>query len=401
MKKENKCYWLFRVWWLLIFSIPVTAKQHSKVQLESEKQMLLKRVKTIQNILRTTAVKKKESIGRLNALSIQIESNALLMQTISQELCMLNQEILQRQKNIGTLTHGLVQLQKEYATMVYIGHKALHGIHLWMFILSSPSFHRLVQRLRYIKQYTRIRHNHFREIETTKASLKAQQQTAQERIRAKADLLRQRQTERHKLIGLRAEQVQLTGKLTAQHTLLVSELQQHNKSVKRLDRLIKAIIQRELDAQTATPSIQHDLPSERLTILFSKKKGKLPWPVKAGFISGKFGIIPHPVLRGVKIENLGIDIQTSKGMQAYAIFEGVVKAIAFVPGMNQVVIIQHGAYHSVYARLKETNVKVGQKVQAHAPIGIIYTNTQGISQLQLQLWKDTQKLNPTQWLSRR
>jgi murein DD-endopeptidase MepM/ murein hydrolase activator NlpD len=199
---------------------------------------------------------------------------------------------------------------------------------------------------------------------------------------------------------------------------LAKELQQRNKAVKRLNKLITEIIQQELRAQAQAvsptpkatfidaPPITQNVPAatpqagEKLTILFRKSQGKLPWPVKQGFMSRKFGVSPHPVLHNVQVENMGIDIQTPKGAQAYSIFEGVVKAIAFVPGMSRIVIIQHGAYHSVYAKLAHTTIRVGQYVQAYTPLGTVYTDAQGTTELQLQLWQGTQKLNPAWWLSK-
>ena len=414
--KKNKCYWIFCAC-VLGCTIYTAFAQPKQAQFEAERKVLLQRIKTIQHILRATETKKKESIGQLNALNSQIESRALLIQTISQELNVTNQEIRQRQMLMFSLTQNLTQLQKEYAAMVYVGHKTLYDIHALMFIFAAPSFHNLVQRLRYVKQYAHIRHKHFREIKKAKGSLEVQQARAQKRMQVKKKLLHSIQVERNKLISLKTKQTQLIGKLAQQHTHLAKELQQRNKAVKRLDKLITDIIQQGLKAQ-ATPLPKMSLPSkppttkstpsvapkavssEKLTILFQKNRGKLIWPVKTGFISGKFGIAPHPVLLNVQVENLGIDIQTSKDAQAYAIFEGVVKAVAFVPGMSRVVIIQHGAYHSVYAKLKHTTVKVGQYVQAHTPIGTIYTDAQGITELQLQLWKGTQKLNPSWWLSK-
>lgn len=358
-------------------------------------------------------------MGQLNALTTQIESNALLIQSINQVLEASNQEIQQTQKAIETLIQDLTQLQKEYAAMVYIGAKTLHDIHPLMFIFSTTSFHNLVQRLRYVKQYARIRQKHFLEIKKTKASLQAQQVAATQRRHAKNKLLHSRQAERSKLTRLKIQQAQLIAKLAQQHTQLTQELQQRNKAVQRLDKLITNIIQQALQTQAALLPSKAPLPdkstgtqkqpdtvgkaarTQKLTALFLKNRGMLPWPVKTGFISKKFGISPHPVLHNVQVENLGIDIQTQKGTQACSIFEGVVKAIAFVPGMNRVVIIQHGAYHSVYAKLQHTTIKVGQYVQALTPIGTVYTDTQGTTELQLQVWQGTQKLNPTRWLSKK
>ncbi|MFM2428516.1 MAG: hypothetical protein RL012_400 [Bacteroidota bacterium] len=408
--KKNKSYWIGSV---LVLGWLTIAAQPSKTQFEAERAVLLQRINTIQQILLQTETQKKEGMGQLNALNTQIESNALLIQSVNQELRAVNQEIQQKQKAAAVLKKDLAQLQKEYAAMVYVGAKTLHDIHPLMSIFSALSFHNLVQRLRYVKQYARIRQKHLLEIKKTKASLQAQQAAAQQRMQAKNKLLHSRQAERSKLISLKTQQAQLMGKLAQQHTQLTKELQQRSKAVQRLDKLIINIIQQALRAQAAlaprTPPATQEPPdtapktvrTHKLTTPFRESRGKLPWPVKTGFISRKFGINPHPVLFNVQVENLGIDIQTPKEAQAYAIFEGVVKAIAFVPGMNRVVIIQHGVYHSVYAKLKHTTIKVGQHVKAHTPIGTVYTDAQGTTELQLQIWRGPQKLNPTWWLSKK
>jgi murein hydrolase activator len=415
--KKNKRYWIFSAW-VLGCIICTAAVQPSKTQFEADRTVLLQRIKTIQQILQKTETKKKEGLGQLNALNTQIESNALLVQAIGRELRAINQESQQRQKVVARLAKDLEQLQKEYAAMVYVGSKALHDIHTLMFIFSASSFHNLVQRLRYVKQYARIRQKHFLEINRAKTLLQVQQATAQQRMQAKKELLDRRQAESIKLTRLKAQQTQLVGKLAQQHEHLAKELQQRNKAVKRLNKLITDIIQQELLAQAQaapptpkapfldTPPNTQNAPAatpqagKKITILFRKSQGTLPWPVKKGFMSRKFGVSPHPVLQNVQVENMGIDIQTSRGAQAHAIFEGVVKAIAFVPGMNRIVVIQHGAYHSVYAKLAHTTIRVGQYVQAYTPLGTVYTDAQGTTELQLQLWQGTQKLNPAWWLSK-
>lgn len=395
---------------LLLWAVGGQAKPR-KTKFERERAALLRRIQNIQRVLAQNVREKKVSIGQLAAINRQIEANARLIQNISQEVRSLNQEIQQKQRAIDTLKQELVQLKKEYAAMVYVGTKTLQDIHTLMFIFAAPSFQMLVQRLRCVKHYTHMRQQHFQEIDKVVRALQTQQVTATQRKKAQSTLLLTRRQEKANLTQLQLQQTHMISALEQQHTRLTRELQQRNKAVQRLDKLIIDTVQRDLAQQKETvlkptPALPHT-PSitpkqaKKLTEKFRKRYRKLPWPVSNGFISGKFGVSPHPVLRNVKVENLGIDIQTQAGTQARAIFEGEVKTIAFVPGMNRVVILQHGDYHSVYARLKDTTVKVGQYVQAGDPLGTIYTDKNGVTELQLQLWKRTQKLNPTTWLKKK
>jgi len=402
MKKDKRAW--SKATWVLVACWLTAAGPADKSRFEAERTVLLQRIQDIQRILRQTASQKKAGMGQLNALNGQIESNTLLIRTLSQELQGIEQGIQQKQQAIAVLTQDLAQLKQEYAAMVYVGAKSLHAVHQLMFIFAAPSFHQLVQRLRHVKQYARTQHQHFLEIEKVKATLQNEQSAAGQRRQAKATLLKARQVKKGKLNGLKTKQTRLIRELQQQRTKLTQELQQRNKAVQRLDRLIKKLIQQELKAKATRQAAKKKpiavVPKavKKLTTLFRRSRGKLPWPVKTGFISGKFGIGPHPVLRKVQVENLGIDIQTQAGAQAYAIFEGTVKRTVFVPGMNWVVIIQHGDYHTVYAKLKRVTVKAGQYVQTATPLGTVATDTQGTTELQLQVWKATQKLNPAWWL---
>lgn len=396
--------------------------------------MLVGRIKQIKKVLAQTATRQKDSTGRLSAIQQQVRSNETLVRTIRQEIQVIDQEIAQKRRAIATLRREHTQLKKEYAMMVYLGSKAMHNIHTLMFIFSATSFHTLVQRVRYVRQYAQIRERHFQEIGQVVTALQIQQQGLRQRQQAKEALLCTQQTEQRRLGRLKQQQTSLLSSLQQKHIKLRRELQQRNKAVRRLDKLTKDIIRR-AEAAAAQKSIAPKAPSavspkempstalpqgsikrattkppqrkhfsaaekKLVTQQFRQCKGKLPWPVKEGFISGRFGMNKHPVLRRVEVENLGIDIQTKAGAAVYAIFEGIVKTIAFVPGMNRVIILQHGSYHSVYARLKQTRVKVGQYVTTETPIGLLSTDAQGTTELQLQIWHHTTKLNPARWLKR-
>ena len=99
------------------------------------------------------------------------------------------------------------------------------------------------------------------------------------------------------------------------------------------------------------------------------------------------------------MENRGIDIQTAQGSAARAIFEGKVVTVANVPGMNNIVMVQHGEYFTVYAKLKTVSVETGQTVKLKQSIGTVYTDANGTTELQFQVWKNSTTLNPQTWIS--
>jgi septal ring factor EnvC (AmiA/AmiB activator) len=69
--------------------------------------------------------------------------------------------------------------------------------------------------------------------------------------------------------------------------------------------------------------------------------------------------------------------------------------------MRYVVLVQHGDYFTVYAKLREVYVKKGQLIATGDSIGTVNTDSNGVSELQFQVWRNNQKLNPAEWLASR
>ncbi|OJW67412.1 MAG: hypothetical protein BGO68_00090 [Candidatus Amoebophilus sp. 36-38] len=389
-----------------------------KLKFEQDRKVLLQKIKTINQILAQTESKRKTNTGQLAALNKKIETNNLLIKSLTQELKVINQQLTQQTQRLTTLQTELAQLKKEYARILFLGAKSMRDINVLVFIFSADSFQTLLQRLRATKQYAKIRKTHFAEIRKVELQLRSQRIELEKQVRRKKLLLQERQKEQQDFNLLKRKQNEVILDLEKQHGNLVKELNQQNAAIKHLDKLISDIVKKEIIEQAA-PITENKSTSKapitatrpnfkpitaarakELALQFTQNRGKLPWPVKNGFISNKFGIRMHPVFHNVQIENLGIDIQTQEKSTVYSIFAGVVKTISFVPGMNQIVIIQHGDYHTVYAKLSTIHVKVGQQVQIQEPLGVIYTDKNGVSELQLQIWKGMQKLNPAIWLAK-
>jgi len=134
---------------------------------------------------------------------------------------------------------------------------------------------------------------------------------------------------------------------------------------------------------------------------FERYKGRLPWPADKGYISGHFGVQPHPVLKHVTINNKGIYIQCPPHTNARAIYEGIVTSRFALPGGGWAVIIQHGNYRSVYANLTNIYVREGDRVNAKQSIGQIYTDEDnGKTELQFSIYYGNSLQNPENWITR-
>ena len=129
---------------------------------------------------------------------------------------------------------------------------------------------------------------------------------------------------------------------------------------------------------------------------FEANRGRLPMPVTGNYkVVSHFGQYNVAGLKGVTLDNKGINILGHDGCQARAVYDGEVSAVLSYGG-SMVVMLRHGAYISVYANLKSVNVSRGQKVSTRQALGTVGTD----NILQFQLRKERTKLNPEAWLGR-
>ncbi|MCK5104710.1 MAG: peptidoglycan DD-metalloendopeptidase family protein, partial [Cyclobacteriaceae bacterium] len=376
----------------------------NKSQLEKEKSTVQKQIQETQQILAQTANKKKASIGQLNAIKKQIEGHTKLIKTYSYEIKMLNGQIEEDVIVINALQQDLDNFKKEYAAMVYAMYKSSNGFNRLSFIFASSNLSQFYMRFKYLEQYTSARKNQVKLISEIKAELGDEKISLENALGEKNILLTEQLKEKEKLDKLRTEQDKIFAKLKNEETSLTKDIAKKKNEVNKLENLISKLLKEEIkntaSAAKKAPDVKIDL--KNISSSFENSKANLPWPVSSGFISEKFGTHPHPILKRVKMPNDGVNIQTKQNEQVKAVFKGEVKKIAIVPGeFKYVVIMQHGAYFTVYAKLKKVNVKMGQQIEKDDVIGEVNTDVDGTSEVQFQVWKNTQKLDPELWLAKR
>nr|WKN38145.1 peptidoglycan DD-metalloendopeptidase family protein [Tunicatimonas sp. TK19036] len=378
----------------------------SRDQLEKEKKENLQRIKEAQRILSETSTRRESSIGQLNAINQQIEARESLIQSISQELDLLEVQITELGSVITALEEDLVNLKQEYAYMVYAASKTSNSYDRLTFLFSAKTFNQLFRRVKYMQQYSQARKNQVEQIQKVRETLINQRESIESKRLERQVLLDQQVIANQDLLALKTKQRVLIRDLGKREAELKKEVDSRRNDVQRLERLIADLIKKEMEESAANETenaVALNTSKEALSTSFASKKASLQWPVSTGFISQRFGNNPHPVMKNILVPNDGVDIQTNQDAQVKAVFDGVVIAITPIPGPgnNKAVIMQHGEYFTVYSRLKDVNVRKGQAVRAEEPVGMVYTDSDGISALQFQIWHNQQKLNPEPWLQRR
>lgn len=380
-----------------LLATSVYAQRHrTKSQLQKEKQQNIEKIKETEKILTETSAKKKNTLGELNALNQRIDDQEKLISSIKGEVSILDSEIGENKDIIDALEKDLAKLKKEFAAMLVAAQKANNSTTRLTFLFSAKSFDQLVMRMKYMEQYANTRKLQAEQIVKVQEALGGQVREIEGRRVEKSKLLDEELKENDNLSSLKKKQSTVVKSLQKEEKKLRKDLDESKKAIAALDRLIEDIIreERERVSRASGKSNERDVA---LSSSFENNKNKFPWP-SSGFISQKFGRQPHPALKGIIVHNNGVNIQTREDEKVKCIFDGEVSRVAFIQTMGNTVIIKHGEYLTVYAGLKEVFVRTGQKVTTNQEIGKVFSNSDGVSELKFQIFRNSTPLDPQIWL---
>jgi murein hydrolase activator len=404
---------LFLLFFLTLGSIETFSQtKKSREELEREKAEVQARLREFDIILKQTTATKQTSLGELNALTRQFQTQTKLVNTLDREVRLINQEISETEKKISGLEIQLKDLKAEYSRMIYNSSKLNRGLSIVAFVFSSGNFNQLYMRLKYLKQYSASRKQQAEQIEKLSAELLAQRALLDQKKKDKITVLSEEQKEKAELERLRKGQQGVVNTLSRKEKDIQRQIAATKKQQEQLNRMIKQVIEDEIrraEAEskkantTTTKSAGTSMPmtpeAAALSSSFAGNKGKLPWPVETGFVSQGYGTYPHPTLKGIVQESDGLEIRTQPNSNVRSVFDGTVSKISTIPGYGLTVIIKHGEYFTMYSRLKNISVKVGQSVKAKEVIGQVATNADGQSEVHFQTWKGLQIMDPATWIT--
>ena len=412
---------------LTLLTLTIAFGQSIK-ELEEQRRNALKRLETTSKVLSETKKTQRSSLNKLNIINKNINERKSLINHINKEISTLDTEINKLNSETRKLERELETYKADYANMVreaYINRSVYSKI---LFVLSAETFDQSFRRLRYMQEYSEYRKEQMRKLENTKFEIANKTEQLAQHKKTQVDIKSQKSAEQKKLISDQRKENSVYSDLKKKEKTLQADLKKQQKIANDLNRKIEALIAEEVrkaeekrrkeeqarrakepdskepatKPRTAETGYAMTKEEKLISGNFAANSGRLPWPVDRGFISGKFGVQPHPTLKYVTTNNKGIYIQTPSKTNARAVFEGVVTQRFSVPGSNNGVIMQHGQYRTVYANLTNIYVRVGQKVDAKQSIGQIYTDPENDNKTELffQIWKDRTILNPESWISR-
>lgn len=404
------------VWFILFICLfgVVSAQNSARVQaLEKQRKEALAEVERINGLIAQTQATTKDYLRRLNLLSEQILSRKKVISLLGQEVEAINAQMNEMSQQIRRLEGELKEKQQNYGKSVRSMYRRQASQDKLLFILSAENFAQSLRRLRYLREYAAWQKRQASEIVEKQTEITQKRNALTQTRQEKQQLLAQQEKERKQLQTEENNQQKEVKTLNKKKSQLQAQLREKRKQAQQLDRLIQEQIAREIAEANRKKAADKQRKADvkggyamtkaekALSDNFASNRGRLPYPVAGSYtIVSRFGEQQHEQLKYVRTNNNGIDIQTTPGTDARAVFKGVVTRIFTVPGFNHSIIVRHGNYLTVYSNLSQVYVKTGDRVDTRQALGRIFSDPEehNATILHFQLWKEKTKLNPAPWL---
>jgi septal ring factor EnvC (AmiA/AmiB activator) len=415
---------------ILIFCIGIlscnVAWAQSKKELEAKKAKIQKEIEQTNSQLKQVSKNKNATKEQITALKKKIALRQSLITTINSEINEIGNEITSTSNEITNLETKLEQLKADYTKLILYADKNKNVYQRLMFVFAANDFNQAYQRIKIIQEFAEYRRTQAEEIISTKNQLNGKKTELQQQVDEKTQLKQSEVSNKTQLEKEKVNQAELLEQLSLKEKALKKALAQKQKTKQNLDRAIERLIAKEIEkarkkttttttptktttpksgTKTTTPKkveIVLTPEAEKLSNSFISNKGSLPWPVESGAISSSFGQHEHKDLKGVIINNNGVDILTRQNASARVLFNGVVSGIITLPGAGKAVIVRHGDFFTVYSNLETVNVATGQSLNTKQSIGVVASSQEspGKGEIHLEIWRNSEKLNPQSWIAR-
>ena len=393
---------------LLLF-LPLSLFAQEREKLEEKRKQLIKEIEMTSVMLSETQQNRAATLEHFVTLQKQIEKRRLLIETLQSEILITEEGISQAADISEALRDDLERLLEEYGLIARAALRSQINKTATLFIFSAPTLNEAFNRWQYIRQYDRYRKKQARLIVETQKMLDERQAWLEVQKQEKGSLLESEENQAQLLAKEITTYDRLLADLKRDEKRLAGELKDKQVAHQKLNAAIENIIREEVARarkESRSPEALEETTrtrdAELVTGAFEQNRGRLPWPVSNGVVTGYYGKHTHPTLQNVTVDNNGIDIRTDQDANVLAVFQGEVVGTQYIPGYNYMLIVKHGNYYTVYSNLKEVYVKRGDSVTLRQAIGKVYTDPQtNTASLHFEVWQEKKRMNPLTWVGQK
>ena len=382
---------------VLLCLTSVAHAQDTKAQ-EERRARLEREIAIIDKQLAENASRSSTMLADLNLIRKKVSNRKELVAESDRQIRKFNDDIYLTQLEINKINRRIETLTDHYSRLVVSAYKN-RDVRVWyMYMLASDNLGQAFRRFGYFKNLSNQMKDEAQKIRSAKEELELEKEKLSKMKKDAEAVKAERVKELESLRKDEAKADNVVKQLKKSRNTYQKQLNAKKKEVEALNREIEKMIAAAMGGTTGKSSSTRSktVVDQKLAAQFVKNKGKLPWPVE-GAIVGRFGSHKHPVYNIVMPQNNGFDLAVSKGEQAKAIFDGVVRQVMVLPGYNQCVMIDHGDYFTLYCKLRNVKVKADDKVKTGDVLGTVDT-INGQTQLHFELWQGKKALNPESWL---
>lgn len=193
---------------------------------------------------------------------------------------------------------------------------------------------------------------------------------------------------------------ELSKEVSTSEVNLVKQREQKAQDLSSLQAKIEELIRAEMLKNAPSkgePTTADELSREQLdsysNSFVAQGSSMLP-PVIGGKILAKFGLNADTEQAGVKLQNNGLNLQSSPSSNVMVVADGQVRKVFVIGTLGTSVLVRHGQYLTVYSNLGSTSVVQGQRVVKGEKIGKLGDD----GTLHFEVWHETTPQNPEKWI---
>ena len=438
---------------LFTLSFVGASAQQSREELQKKEQELKKELSDLNRQLSETQKNKKLSLNELALIKRKVAKREELVRGINNQINELDNTIYLNEMDIYRLRKELDTLKLKYAKSIVFAYKSRGSYEYLNFLFSARNFNDAIKRMAYLKSYRQNRETQAVAISQSRAMLTQKVDVLNSNKKERLVTLSAQSEQLKVLQEDKKAQDKVVAQLKGQESVIAKQIKDKEKQRVRMQQAVMAIIKREIEEAArkdkiakqkaiddakknaaaataknntadnvvknntaATNSAKNNEPivlakagarpyspfesteeGRETSMHFEQNRGRLPWPVDRGNVFIEFGVSTVPGTK-LKQNSDGIHIALPEGSAVKSVADGEVSYVGEVNG-DQVVMVRHGKYFTVYQQLSSASVSVGKEVKAGSMLGRSGKSIDGEGSIIFTINNERGvPLNPDQWL---